>query len=368
MRVQRRSRGLALIDEKSIIQLHLRERRANITERSHPLQGNVSRRKTFAAAMQQFEEQMAAANVVTSATSSLNLYYGLAQAGLAIAAAKASEPWTFSSHGLELVDTRPDLADICVRPKGRGGFQAVASVTGSPVIETKVSIGALWASLPDLAEYAPLRTTSYPTALYVAPGMPSMWGGIAGGPSEEYYSKASATVYFRTKISEENANVLFARLISDYPTADGWQVDSGGSFTDSAADKNSKLRIALPSSTDDGLLRTADVTAILDVLAPEYLYTADRYMRPSVEGAAKPPPSPLMTWWLLLYSFSMLARYQPRKWTDLLILDRPGCANQIRFALERAISVIPQLLIGALDEKPWLLPKPAQWIYGPFAQ
>ena len=137
-----------MIDEKSIIQLHLRERRANITSQSNLLRGNASRRKTFAAAMQQFEEQMAAANVITSATSPLNLYYGLAQAGLAIAAAKAPEPWTFSSHGLELVDTSLDLADICVQPKGSGGFQAVASVTGSPIIETNVSIGALMGVTP----------------------------------------------------------------------------------------------------------------------------------------------------------------------------------------------------------------------------
>ena len=135
-----------------------------------------------------------------------------------------------------------------------------------------------------------------------------------------------------------------------------------------AANKNSELKIARPRSSDDATLHTAELTAVLDVLAPEYLYTTDRYMRPSVEGGAKPAPSPLMTWWLLLYSFSMLARYQPRKWTDLLILDQPGCANQIRFALERAISVIPQLLIGALDEKSWLLPKPTQWLYGSFMQ
>ena len=54
-----------------------------------------------------------------------------------------------------------------------------------------------------------------------------MWGGPAGGPTEAYYSKASATVYFGTRISGEDADALFARLISDYPTADGWQVDSG---------------------------------------------------------------------------------------------------------------------------------------------
>ncbi len=30
-----------------------------------------------------------------------------------------------------------------------------------------------------------------------------------------------------------------------------------------------------------------------------------------------------MTWWLLLYSFSILARYEPRRWVKLLDRDSP---------------------------------------------
>jgi hypothetical protein len=33
-----------------------------------------------------------------------------------------------------------------------------------------------------------------------------------------------------------------------------------------------------------------------------------------------------MTWRLLLYSFSMLARYQPRQWVERFNLDKPGPA------------------------------------------
>ena len=62
--------------------------------------------------------------------------------------------------------------------------------------------------------------------------------------------------------------------------------------------------------------------AFFDGISPEYRHRTDRYLRPSVEEPEKRPPSPLMTWWLLLYSFSMLARYQPRKWVDLFDYDK----------------------------------------------
>jgi hypothetical protein len=70
---------------------------------------------------------------------------------MAIVAAHAPDPWSFNRHGLHLGDRKPDLADMLVRPDGEGGFQKVATATGSPLITAPVSLGALWASLPDLA-------------------------------------------------------------------------------------------------------------------------------------------------------------------------------------------------------------------------
>jgi hypothetical protein len=66
-----------------------------------------------------------------------------------------------------------------------------------------------------------------------------------------------------------------------------------------------------------------------------------------------------MTWWLLLYSFSILARYEPRRWVKLLDRDSSkGIAVLVRYALEEALTAVPQLVLEALDRKPTLLPKP----------
>ena len=56
--------------------------------------------------------------MVTAATRPLNLYYGLGQAGMAISTAHADDPWSFSSHGLHLVDREADFIDMMVRTEG----------------------------------------------------------------------------------------------------------------------------------------------------------------------------------------------------------------------------------------------------------
>ena len=104
-------------DDAALTWFGLRGRRVSLHTRSK-LTETAGRRQTFAAAMAQFEEQFTAAEVVTEATRPLNLYYGLAQAGMAIAAAHADDPWGFSRHGLRLTNRAGELADMTVGPEG----------------------------------------------------------------------------------------------------------------------------------------------------------------------------------------------------------------------------------------------------------
>ncbi len=58
--------------------------------------------------------------------------------------------------------------------------------------------------------------------------------------------------------------------------------------------------------------------------------------------------APLVAWWILLYGFSMLARYQPRDWTKLLDVDSSPDAVPVEMMLATAASAIPRLLLAAL--------------------
>lgn len=57
---------------------------------------------------------------------------------------------------------------------------------------------------------------------------------------------------------------------------------------------------------------------------------------------------PLMVWWLVLYPLSMLARYEPRKWQQILDVRASSSWSQIEFICDRALDAVPQLLADAL--------------------
>ena len=62
-----------------------------------------------------------------------------------------------------------------------------------------------------------------------------------------------------------------------------------------------------------------------------------------------------MTWWAMLYTFSVLSRYYPREWAATLNIDKSEAAAVLESCLELALDVVPQLVMGALDGKPTLL-------------
>ncbi|MEV0639567.1 hypothetical protein AB0I77_32470 [Streptomyces sp. NPDC050619] len=104
-------------------------------------------------------------------------------------------------------------------------------------------------------------------------------------------------------------------------------------------------------------MEEAEIDAFFDTRAPAYRFIADRFLRPSFEPATA-PPTPLMSWWLLLYSFSMLSRYQPRKWSEALDVDKSSSAAALEYALDIALEVIPHLVLEGLEQQPILLAKP----------
>lgn len=69
------------------------------------------RRRTYAAAMEQFEDLLRAAEQVGPAARPLPLFYALSQAGRAVTAAHADEPWQLRGHGLQLKDEGLALLD-----------------------------------------------------------------------------------------------------------------------------------------------------------------------------------------------------------------------------------------------------------------
>jgi YaaC-like Protein len=230
--------------DRTLLRAALRRRRTSLVSRTL-LASSSSRRGAFSAAMQQFEELMSASAAVGPSSRPITLYYAIVQAGLAVAAAHKTNPWSFSQHGLKLQNPRAPIADVSVGPEGAGAFQIVAEATHSPPLEMPVTVGALWSSLPDF-EFTKLPATSAPIAL-----------GIYADAEPDGPSVATVIVEDQSPGPEDFKQHLSDRL-SAYPGIDGFTVVEGSYAEAREGRWNAQLRW--------------DHKIDLDEIAPAYLH------------------------------------------------------------------------------------------------
>ncbi len=266
------------------------------------------RGKVFGAALEQSQQLFEAAQKVSFASRPLLLFYGLSQAGRAIAAAStaaAGGDWRLSGHGIEVPDLmqRPALHELTVIDKGSGSFTQLAPLLGSGTLPDGAALGQLWATIPDLTA-SPLEngTTEYAPALRLedAPRTTDNWPGwVAGVPQR-----------FAAHPTEQD----IAGFLSQYPSLAG----------------HDKADTMVTSQTDE----SRQVVKI-------------RWVFPAIGGAAQ-PIRPVLTWWAVLYALSMLARYEPASWTDHLDVDQSRNAVPLETALGLALDTCPQLILHAI--------------------
>jgi hypothetical protein len=89
-------------------------------------------------------------------------------------------------------------------------------------------------------------------------------------------------------------------------------------------------------------------------LAPPYRYQGYYWVRPTV-GAQEDYLKPLSAWWILLFGLSIVARYEPAEWAKALSINESDLAAALEALLEDATVVIPQLVLEALEGKPFLI-------------
>lgn len=132
------------------------------------------RRAVFSAALQQSEELFRSARTAGPPSKPLPLFYALSQAGRAITAAHHvdKDSWAIRGHGLTVVTDTSDIRNttVSVHPKARGNDAAssVAAALSSPLLEGSMTVAALTAALPELADCDQLRGDALP-ALPIAP-------------------------------------------------------------------------------------------------------------------------------------------------------------------------------------------------------
>lgn len=127
-----------------------------------PVREDSNRRRVYVSALQQAEDLFVAAAEVGYASRPLLIFYGLSQAGRAIAAASWNangDTWRLSGHGLHTPDLDVDLRDIPIYRHGgsQTSFRRLAAILRSPDLPeekstAKVTFGDLWSTIPENAE------------------------------------------------------------------------------------------------------------------------------------------------------------------------------------------------------------------------
>jgi hypothetical protein len=284
--------------------------------------------------LQQFEELMKAAEETGYAARPLPLFYALSQAGQAVEACAGHNPPR--NHGLSVGSTAGALLQVSVDPSigttHSGRFQSVSKAIASPPLKARVQLGALMASIPELAPHVP-------------PSGDDRWRHPIeilpvehDGPGAHWRNATweSYRLVFGERV--ETAAALEEVLLY-YPEIKGrWKAPYGGRDMLPLfwhADGHSHLESIL---LDDGGKGPSGIVAS---------YREAYFLSPAVVSD-DPPPCPLMTWWLITFGLSMLARYHPRLWVDALDIDASSEAVLLERCMEEALAVLPELVESAI--------------------
>lgn len=315
-----------------------------------------SRRKTYSAALEQAQQLFQAAAVVGSATRPVPVFYGLSQAGRAIAAAAWSlkgQDWRLDSHGIKTTGFHLTFPDIEIRtdpPGTQGSFVKVSEVLDSPVWETNpLRLEDVWDLLPPNLRY-PLTTRDRLTPLYV---------DEASVGIHEHSLLTAYVCNIPDRVIDAGTREALADFLTSYPAvARHESYVTTGPGPQAPPEYSRRLpgqgemtiNWQMPQGAGtgfDGLATGAERRAYLRAMTRSY--AGDRYFLP-VHPPMKRELHPLMAWWAVLYALSMLARYQPAVWGTLISVDNSQHAVPIERLLEHAINHLPVLIADTITQ------------------
>jgi hypothetical protein len=306
--------------------------------------------------LEQAEQLFAAAQAVGYASRPILLFYGLSQAGRAIAAASTAaddDHFKLNGHGIKALDLdNEELHKVTVvdnglgRNKDKGSFVQLAPLLRSGTLPQGAPLGQIWTIIPDLRE-TPLYTryTDYRPILGYKNQVvsPKLITGIVSGLPYRFAEMAT--------VEEIDA------FLAHYPTLAGSSASPSVAETvtrDARAGSVSVYR-EWPRPADRLELfpitgrenSMSDWQIIEDRLTQPYRGDSERFIFPAVGGADR-PLHPLLAWWALLFALSMLARYEPASWMSHLARDESPNAVPMEAALDRGLHTCPELIAHAI--------------------
>jgi hypothetical protein len=293
------------------------------------------RRSVFTSALAQSEALFGAAPNVGPATSPLLLFYGLSQAGRALAAAyDTTDAWRISGHGFSVrtgtsIENTMVTAAPKVGPGPNDALSAASRALASELPQGGSTLQELWASIPELLPLPHLRGRAA-AAIEVRPdglnplGFPALTPAhgnvVLSGIRERADIDRALTKYARTAGYE---------VLVQLPAVNGW----------------ASVTLTWPDVAARGATAGSRAVRPLHEIA---LRVGPRWYLQPLVGEPRSAPDHLLLWWQLLIGLSQLARYQPEVWTAALDVNESPIAVELEAALDLVHECVPRLLSAAL--------------------
>ncbi|WP_375373358.1 YaaC family protein [Streptomyces sp. KAI-26] len=309
------------------------------------------RQKLFSSALEQSEQLFAAAASVGPASRPLVLFYGLSQAGRAIAACAPvpTDKHRLNGHGITAAQMdQPNLGSVTLKDKGASGTQSftqIATILGSRSLPEETRLADLWASILEVSLW-PLQAATRPHL----------------SVSREAYQVNTNTLQATVSGLPKNLQDLATKQdreegvrawLADYPSLIGYRFQSTGAIPDSGPTSWDPMQGTIGCRLVWDVVGGEEAAQLkFDNIAPwkgRSLSDSTRVIHARFGGDDR-VMHPLLAWWGVLYALSMLARYQPGQWTAQIDVNRSKDAVAIEYLLDSALAAVPELILAAIDE------------------
>lgn len=316
--------------------------------------GRGARKETFDAALEQSEQLFAAAAGAGPETRPLLVFYGLSQAGRAIAAASTAAnggDWALVGHGirasgLEEAGTSGLAAATVADHGGDGSFTRLARLLGAESLRSATPLGVLWPLLPELHRF-PLPGAAAALPLAVDPvsawpdppnagtvrvrvrPLPVSVGAPPAGDETDWEAGRRDWHAERRAVREfldRYPGLQGAGFVTAIGNPVGLTADGPGAFA---------AEFDLPGEGKSLAARTV-------------VSRSDRWAYPSLHATGR-AQHPLLVWWALTYALSMLARYYPRVWARQVSISTSADAAAIEHLLSQSLVSLPELIHSTLE-------------------